>query len=434
MTETDILVIGAGAAGLAAAYELSLVDKNLIVLEARNRIGGRIHSIKDERFTQTVETGAEFIHGELPVTLRLIKKAGMNSHVAKGKMWEVENGQIKKNEMMVRWNSVVKKLKAMKTDISIIDFLQQEFPSNEDTELREAVIQFVQGYDAADPNKASAFALREEWENEDNEEQRVNDGYIELLNFLIKEIKNRGNSILLSEVVKQITWQKGKAEVITNTNEIFIAPKVLITIPLGVWQTDSKEGSISFTPELTEKKEAAKKMGYGAVVKLNFQFRNQFWEEETPNKFKNAFFIFSDAEIPTWWTQEPVKNGLLTGWLAGPPALQLKNTTEQKIYASAINSLAYIFGVDNNFIEERLLSHYITNWTADPFTRGAYSYATLDTHWAKDVLAKPLEQTLYFAGEALYKGTEAGTVEGALANGIEVARKMIADGVSDQIV
>jgi monoamine oxidase len=429
MIQTDILVIGAGASGLAAGYELSLVNKSLIVLEARNRAGGRIHSITDGRFAQTVETGAEFVHGDLPVTLRLIKKAGINLHPAKGKMWEVEKGEIKKNELLVRWNDVIKKLRALETDMPIIDFLKKEFPDEKDAELKEAVVQFVEGYDAADPKKASAFALKKEWENEGNDEQRVSDGYTGLVNFLIKEIKNTGNNIFLSEVVKQITWQKGKAEIITNSNEIFIASKVLITIPLGVWQADSEKGSISFTPELTEKKDAAKKMGYGAVLKLNFQFKNQFWEEETYNNFKDAFFIFSDAEIPTWWTQEPIKNGLLTGWLAGPAAMQLRNTTEQEIYTKAISSLAYIFGVSKDFIEERLAAYYITNWTADPFTRGAYSYATLDTHWAKNILATPLEQTLYFAGEALYNGPEGGTVEGALANGIEVAREMIADGV-----
>jgi monoamine oxidase len=170
-------------------------------------------------------------------------------------------------------------------------------------------------------------------------------------------------------------------------------------------------------------------MGYGAVVKLNFQFKNHFWEEETLNKFRDAFFIFSDAEIPTWWTQEPVKNGLLTGWLAGPAAIRLKNATEKEIYTKAINSLACIFGVDKNFIEGKLAAYYITNWVENPFILGAYSYATLDTHWAKNVLAEPLGQTLYFAGEALYKGKETGTVEGALASGIEVAREMIADGV-----
>lgn len=427
MIQTDILIIGAGASGLAAAYELSLVNKKLVVLEAQNRVGGRIHSINDARFAQTIEAGAEFIHGELPVTARLIKKAGINVHTAKGKMWEVESGQIKKNELMVRWNRVIKKLKALKTDMPISDFLEREFPSEKDAELREAVVQFVQGYDAADPKKASALALKEEWENEDNGDQRINDGYIGLVNFLIKEIKGKGNNILLSEVVKQVTWQKGKAEVITSSNEIFVAAKVLITIPLGVWQAVGEDGSISFTPELTKKKEAANKIGFGAVVKLNFQFKNQFWEEETPNKFNDAFFIFSDAAIPTWWTQEPIKNGLLTGWLAGPAAMHLKNTNERDVYTKAVDSLAYIFGVDKNFIEERLATFYISNWIANPFIRGAYSYTTLDTHWAKDVLAAPLEETLYFAGEALYNGRETGTVEGALANGIEVARKMIAD-------
>jgi monoamine oxidase len=432
MTQTHILIIGAGAAGLAAAYELSLVDKKLIVLEARDRIGGRIYSIRDERFAQTVEAGAEFIHGELPVTLNLLKKAGIEHYRANGRMWEVEKGQIKKNnEFIVGWNKLMKELKALKTDIAIKDFLEEHFPDEKDRELRESVIGFVQGYDAADITKASSFALKEEWEKDDEHQERIENGYGQLMNYLVGEIKSRGSNVLLSKVVKQITWQKGRGEVITNTNEIFVASKVLITIPLGVWQADGEEGAISFTPELIEKKEAAKKMGYGAVMKLNFQFKNQFWEEETPNKFKDAFFIFSDAEIPTWWTQEPVKNGLLTGWLTGPAALQLKNATEQKIYTTAVHSLAYIFGVDNNFIEERLLNHYTTNWIADPFTRGAYSYATLDTHWAKDVLAKPLEQTLYFAGEALYNGTEAGTVEGALANGIEVTRKMIAAGISN---
>jgi monoamine oxidase len=429
MVQTDVLIIGAGAAGLAAAYELSLINKKLIVLEAENRVGGRIYSIKDERFGQTIEAGAEFIHGELPVTLRLLEKAGLQWYTAKGKMWQVENGEIKKNEFLVNWNEVIKRLKALKNDMPISELLEKEFTGEENKELKESVRKFVEGYDAADTTRASSFALREEWENDDNMEKRVNNGYAGLMSFLVTEVKNRGNDILLSRPVKQITWQKGKAEVITSTNEIFIASKILITIPLGVWQVENEEGSISFTPDLAEKKNAATKMGYGGVLKLNLQFKNQFWEEETPNTFPNAFFIFSDASLPTWWTQEPVKNGLLTGWIAGPAALQLKQAAEQEIYTMAIDSLAYLFGVDRNFVEDKLVGYYITNWTADPFTRGAYSYATLDTTWAKEVLARPVKQTLYFAGEALYKGVEAGTVEGALASGIEMARQMIADTI-----
>jgi monoamine oxidase len=166
-------------------------------------------------------------------------------------------------------------------------------------------------------------------------------------------------------------------------------------------------------------------MGFGAVIKINLQFKNNFWEEEPSNKMKNAGFIFSDGEFPTWWTQEPIKNGQLTGWMAGPKAMDLKDASEEEIFEKVLQTLAYVFGVEIQFIQKKLVAHYITNWTADPFSRGAYSYATLDTHWAKEVLLQPVEQTLYFAGEALYKGTETGTVEGALASGIEVAREMI---------
>jgi len=425
--QTDILIIGAGASGLAAAYELSLADKKLVVLEARNRIGGRIHSVADHRFEQIIETGAEFIHGKLPVTLELLKKAGIKHHSIKGKMWQIENGEIKKTgEFIVGWNKLMSHLRELKTDIPIKEFLNQHFPDEKDKELRDSVIKFVEGYDAADASRASSLALLDEWENEDDHEERIDNGYLQLMHFLEEKIKEKGNDIFLSRVVKNISWQKDRVVVNTTNDEQFVASKVLITIPLGLWQAEEKEGYISFAPALAKKRQAAQKMGFGTVVKIVFQFHNQFWEEETPNKLKDARFIFSDAFIPTWWSQHPVKNGMLTGWLAGPKAMELKDATKDEMLEKGLQSLSYIFGVGKLFIEKKLVAHSIVNWTVEPFTYGAYSYATLDTKWAKKVLGEPIEETLYFAGEALYDGTEAGTVEGALANGIEVARNIIA--------
>jgi monoamine oxidase len=424
----DVIIIGAGASGLAAAYELSLVNKKIIVLEARDRLGGRIHSIKDKRFKGIIEAGAEFIHGKLPVTLELLKKAGIKYHSAEGKMLEIENGQLKKSDVFMDWNKLMKQLQALEEDISIKEFLEQNFPDKKDKHLKESVLKFVEGYDAADTAKASSFALREEWEKEDdNHQERIDRGYAELISFLADETIKRGNEILLSHIVTSVNWEKGDVTVITDNQQRFTASKVLITLPLGVWQAEGEEGHVSFIPELLEKKIAAKKMGYGAVIKINFQFQNQFWEQETGNKIQDAGFIFSDYNIPTWWTQHPIKNGMLTGWMAGPKALELKNAGNEEILNEALKTLAYIFKVDESFIKEKMVGHYITNWTADPFTRGAYSYATLDTHWAKKLLSEPMEQTLYFGGEALYEGRETGTVEGALANGIQVAQKMISD-------
>jgi len=425
--EKDILIIGAGASGLAAAYELSLVNKKLVMLEARDRIGGRVHSVTDRRFAQIVEAGAEFIHGKLPVTLNLLKKAGIKHHAVEGKMWQIEKGEINKSDdFIIRWEKLMSQLRELKTDMPIREFLNQQFPDEKDKELKESALKFVEGYDAADAGKASSFALRDEWENEnDDSEERVTNGYSQLVQFLERQIKDRGNQIFLSRVVKNISWQKGRAVVNTVNNEQFFASKVLVTIPLGLWQAEENEGHIFFTPELAAKKQAAQKMGFGTVTKIILQFQDQFWEEKIPTKLKDAGFIFSDAFIPTWWSQHPTKNGMLTGWLAGPKAMELKNATEGEILQKGLQSLSYIFGVDKTFIEKKLVAHCIVNWAEEPYTFGAYSYATLDTHWAKKILSDPVEETLYFAGEALYNGTETGTVEGALASGIEVARNII---------
>ena len=423
----DVLIVGAGASGLVAAYELSLVNKKVIVLEARDRIGGRIYSITDPKFAQVVETGAEFVHGKLPTTMRLLEKAGIKHHNAEGKMWQVKDGQLQRStDVDEGWGKLMRELKNLQEDISMYDFLNIHFSDN--PQFKDSVLQFVEGYDAADAKKASSMALRKEWEEEDDSNQgRLEKGYTALINFLAKECGDRGNRIALSSIVKTINWSEGRVEVITENGRNFIAQKLLLTIPLGVWQADNiSKGRIEFSPDLPQKKEAANKMGFGAVIKFNIQFANEFWTEDNiPHVTEKAGFIFSDADVPTWWTQYPNKNGLLTGWLAGPKAFALKDESNEELSKTAVRSLAYIFKVSEDFIRTKMLSCRVSNWTADPFTHGAYSYATLDTHWAKKVLAEPVANTLFFAGEALYEGSATGTVESALVNGIETAHQLI---------
>ncbi len=92
MKDIDILIIGAGAAGLMAAYTLSNAGKKVAILEARNRAGGRIHTLENASFFKHAELGAEFVHGNLPITLRLLKKAGIRYYPAWGEMWHYSNG------------------------------------------------------------------------------------------------------------------------------------------------------------------------------------------------------------------------------------------------------------------------------------------------------------------------------------------------------
>ncbi len=194
MEDIDILIIGAGAAGLMAAYTLSKAGKKVIVLEARDRIGGRIHTLNDELFFKHVELGAEFVHGNLPVTMQLLHGAGIEYISTQGEMWQYRDGKLTKNSWnMPGWNSMMQKLNKLKQDITIGEFLDQNFGEAQYTALRESVTRFISGYDTADPYKASAVALREEWQREDDDAQyRLVGGYGKLTEYLATECRLNG--------------------------------------------------------------------------------------------------------------------------------------------------------------------------------------------------------------------------------------------------
>jgi monoamine oxidase len=426
--EFDIIIIGAGAAGLAASMELSKAGKKVLTLEARDRIGGRIYTTESSEFSQPIEAGAEFIHGQLPVTIDLLRKADLNYELIKGNSWKVTNGIVQKDEEFIEgWDVLIKKLKALKEDQTIANFLHTHFIGAQYKELRTSTLQYTEGYNAADPDRASTFALREEWESEDEEHQyRIKGGYGKLVHCLQKEIEKAGGSIYLSSMVTEIRWKKQEAEVVTADHHTYYCKQVLVTVPLGVLQADNgSEGTLAFSPALPEHARAVQQMGFGAALKVQLQFQENFWEGKgIRHAMKNAGFIYSDAFIPTWWTQNPNHNGLLTGWLAGPKAYKLKNYSDDLIYEKAIDSLCYIFSIDKTGLHQRLQAHQVHNWVAQPFSKGAYSYTTLHTKEAIKVLSKPVEETIYFAGEALYTGKLAGTVEVALRNGFETAQEM----------
>src|ERR1700761_4479532 len=120
MKNTEIIVIGAGATGLMAAYELTRAGKQVIVLEARNRTGGRIHTLDDTSFFKYAELGAEFVHGDLPVTLKVLKEAKIDIIPASGEMWNYHNGEFSKEYQQIdHWSLLMQKLSKLERDTSI---------------------------------------------------------------------------------------------------------------------------------------------------------------------------------------------------------------------------------------------------------------------------------------------------------------------------
>ena len=431
MEPIDVLIIGAGASGLMAGKKLAEAGKKVTILEARNRLGGRIYSLTKDQFPVFAEAGAEFVHGKLKLTLDLLKKAGLTLKTVEGKMLQVKDKKWEKeNDYFESWAPVVSRLRELKEDMPIADFLQKEFGELKYKDLRDSILRFVEGYDAADATRASAIFFRNELLSEDDKQYRVEHGYGKLIEYLAGKCRQNESNIHLSHTVTEIQWKKNFVKAIAAGGQEYIANKIIITVPLGILQAEpGAKGSILFSPGIPQKIEAARQLGYGAVIKILLLFKEIFWEDDslpqTDRHVKNIGFILCEKTIPTWWTQFPNKVPLLTGWLAGPGAEKLKSTPDEIILEAAIQSLASIFNISEEYIREKLHASKIFNWASDPFCRGAYSYITVNSELPNKILNEPVDDTLFFAGEAIYDGEHFGTVEAALVSGSKVSGEVL---------
>lgn len=431
MNEFDVIVVGAGASGLMAALDLALAGKSVQVLEARSRIGGRIHTVPDAQGTGIIELGAEFIHGDLPVTQQLLQEAGLSYHRAGGEMWRYQNGCLTEDELFIpEWEQLAYQLKQLQEDMPLTDFLSGYFPGDEYELLRKAVIDYAAGYDTADPTIASSFALRDEWLQEEEAPQyRIDKGYGALINYMAQRITALGSQIVTDAVVKEVHWQPQRVMVTTREGDCYKATYAVIALPLGVLKAlPSEQAAVSFVPAVTACEQAFQLIGMGAVIKVILEFTDAFWNDPAVaggNNLREMQFLFSDQRVGTWWTQLPDNRAILTGWLGGYKAVETNYTSKDELIEAALTSLAGIFDIAVSSLEEQLLSSRVTDWTVEPFTSGSYSYATVQTHEAVNSMAEGVANTLLWAGEAFYTGPLIGTVEAALISGKQSAARLL---------
>lgn len=416
-----ILVIGAGASGLMAAHCLTGKGYGVSVIEARDRLGGRIHAMQNN-FSRPIETGAEFMHGKQPLTESLIKAADAEAILLSGKRYQLWSGQRKQGNFFGdEWNLLTQELAKLITDTDMDSFLREHFDSGKFKRLRQKVEAFVEGFDAADLHRVSALALKKEWEQSDDEHQyHIKGGYVKLIDHMAKNVTARGGEILLSSPVRDINWSPGRVTATTQGGSAIEGEKVIITVPLGVLQ----KNHLRFSPALPEHSRMFAQMGFGGVIKIFIEFTDTFWESNITHPLKDVAFIFSDAEIPTWWSQLPDRTPLLTGWLGGPSTFTITGEPEE-LFGKALMSLEYIFKHPVKEIRKYVREWHIANWTTDPFTFGAYAYPTVGNKNAQGFISSPVQDTLFFAGEAIYEGAAMGTVEAALISGKYAAGKIM---------
>jgi len=422
---TDVLIIGGGAAGLLAARLLASAGRRVRLLEAQNRLGGRVHTLQPAGFSAPLEAGAEFMHEPVPLTRALLTEASVDWQTADGETYNVLGGQVQPEaDFFAFLPPLLAKLAALPHDLPLAEFLKQEFGGEEHAALRAFATQFAEGYDAADAQRVSAWALRDEWAagGADNS-PRPRGGYGPLLHWLAAQAHAAGATLHLATPVRAVRWQPGAAEVVAADGTTYHARQVLCTVPLGVWQRPAGQpGHLAFAPELPAHRAAAMQLGFGAVIKVQLEFDRNFWHERLPD----MEFLLSDAAIPTWWSQRPDDRPLLTGWLAGPAAERLPDASPAAVEALALASLAQLLALPAAALRARLRASYVRSWATEPYTYGAYSYPTVGAPAARAALASPVADTLFFAGEALIEGAAAGTVEAALLSGQAAARAILA--------
>ena len=430
--QCDVVVIGAGAAGLAAARVLSRAGVSAVVLEARDRIGGRIYTREDPGLPLAVDLGGEFIHGTADEIFALVRAANTVAVDTGETSFMYENGELRDGEDPFEIvERIMKRARDLRDDVSVEEFLQR-LPESPDAEReRRYARMLVEGFDAADPRFASTRAIAGEWNGDEggqtSEQFRPLGGYARLLRTLHGALDPARVNVRLATVARVLRRQPGGVTVdaMSSTGEPLAvhARAAIVTLPAGVL----KANGLRFEPELPQRTRAAlARIVMGPVTKLVLRFRTAFWERVRDGRYRDgAFFHNADAAFPTFWTFLPLRAPVLVAWAGGPKSDALAGRDQPALVATALDDLRTLFGEEADPRAE-LEAAYAHDWQRDPFSLGAYSYVAVGEGDPRAEIAAPVDGVLFFAGEATAPTSEAGTVAGALQSGERAAREALA--------
>ncbi|HTU57223.1 MAG TPA: FAD-dependent oxidoreductase, partial [Polyangiales bacterium] len=304
----DVLVLGAGMAGLAAACALSERGVRTLVLEARERVGGRVYSLQTAQ--GVVELGAEFVHGRDPGLWALIDEAGAQT-VERGGAMLRENGDgtlTEDEDVEETLFDPLVQLADLAQDMSFDEWLaSSDVPKEQHAALRG----YVEGFNAANASRISAQSLGLQQQAEQRIEAdrawHVPGGYAQLAVYLANRVRTLGGEIRLGWVVRSVRWSAGEVVVETSSGE-FRAPRCIVTLPLGVLQRVNRDGGLRCEPEPAAIAHA-RRMEMGSAERFTMVFREPWWEQSqrvNREALKALHFLFSFRRVPpVWWTRYP---------------------------------------------------------------------------------------------------------------------------------
>lgn len=424
--QIKILVVGAGISGLGAAKDLHDSGYEVTVLEARNRIGGRIYTDRSLGFP--LERGANWIHSNkldsnrlmslkeelgLKTNITVLSPMGFKLFDKDGKALTLSEEDFEKIEFRIGLIAYIASyIKPSATLEDGINFLKRmgllSFAPNA---VLQAIIQSVELGSAEDEENIPIGALVSEYEYMENagDDEEVFGGFDQFTSHLSKNL-----DIKLNSPVSKITYSSDGVEVFTN-DKTYTPDVVVVTVPLGVLQ----KNLIEFVPDLPEKKkEAINNISWGSVNKVIFKFPYNFWGD-----VENFFIEREDRHaFTTWLSNEVMVNEpVIYSFFSGEFSRNMEKETDDYIIEEAMKSLRVAYGDDIPEPE----AYLITRWGMEPYILGSYSAPghNQDDLKLRTELANPIQNKIFFAGEAT-SVLEYGFTHGALNTGLREAAKI----------
>ena len=432
--EFDVAIVGAGAAGAIAARALARAGRTVVVLEASERVGGRMRNVDDPRALGPIELGPEFVHGRPAVTYDLMREFGGTVVEGAGSAFVHRGGALEAadDDPFDAATELLSKALDRDADESIDDLLARVARSPEARDARTWTRRLVSGFDAADPARASARAIALEWTGDasaDGSQSRPLGGYGPLVAHLARSLGRDRVTLRCATRARRIVRDPGGVTIDAIERGLprsFRARRAIVAVPHGVLRAPAgADGALAFEPPLPAATLAAiASIEMGPVHKIVLRFSHPFWETLCDGAFRDGAFFNGDGAFPTLWTQFPVRGNTLTAWAGGPAADALAGMPADERTRTALACAGRYFG-DPAATDAAFEAAYAHDWQSDPLYRGAYSYALVGGENARAALAAPVDGRLWFAGEATASAGEGGTVAGALESGLRAARAIL---------
>jgi monoamine oxidase len=400
-----VLIIGAGAAGLYAGYTLSRGGYDFEILEASDRIGGRMGS-NTQFADHDIDLGAQWLHGKKSIAGDLVKMNDVKVNKDKSEMFYLFNGSLTD-----KLDADPTKLfgSSASSDISYFEYTHgQGFGAEYDWIMQGACSSY--GADSKELSAKFTPIEEDEWSS-GNKDYKFEKTYWDLINDnIVAPIQGK---ITTNAVVQSIDYSGSTITVTLVGGSTYTADKVIVTVPLPILQ----DGDITFIPPLPAAQTTAfGKIGMGAGMKAFLKFSDRFYKANTAGGSVCAAYA-DDKEG---------KNGsdnILLAFIMGDQAQALSDLGSDDAIAQAL--LAELDQIYDGKASASYQDKLVIDYTTMPFIRGAYSFSAIGIEDARKTAAQSVNDKLFFAGEAMNLNGIHQTVQGALETGYDQVIKIL---------